>query len=268
MPKVKIEVRPVRAEDAPHTLRIVGGVFREYGMTYAPESWDKDLAAPHTYYKEPDAVFYVAEIDGKVLGMGGAHLESTHAELHRLYIDPKARGLGLGHALCDRVEAWVLKSGQPKMTLWSDVRFYHAHHLYRYRGYQIFGSRTIDDPDRSVEFGMARDLTQPRLRAENPFTTELAQSIRPISIAEAKQNPVLWHQALFTVAGIIDSRNLVGGGRITGDAHHLPELMEVFKNQKPTPDANVVLHVGSSNTVTRFERANPFELVTHPSCQD
>lgn len=247
-------IRPVRPEDAPSTARIVGQVFAEYGMTFAPESWDKDLTEPHLAYAEPGACFFVAERadDCKIIGMAGAHLEPTHAELHRLYIDPAARGLGLGQRLCQTVEAWASSRDVHEMRLWSDFRFCHAHALYRNRGYRIFSSRTIDDPDRSVEFGMKRDLRAAAARASEPLTENLQASLRWLEENQLRQDPALLHQARFAAAGILDSRTL---------AQPVPELQELFAGQSGTIEA----WVGEARTVVGFRLGD--RVIIHPSAR-
>jgi putative acetyltransferase len=253
-------IREAVAEDGAEAARIVGEVFREYGMTFAPDGWDRDLTVPHLHYAAPSAIFVVAESAGKVGAIAACHLERDHAELHRLYLDPSARGQGLGALLCERMESWAAGRGILKMLLWSDVRFTHAHAMYRKRGYRIFGSRVLEDPDRSVEFGMARDLACAPAFAGDPLHEELREMIQTVPQSSARANPELWHKALHTAAGMLDPRKLVAAGRMRGAAHALPELHEL-----PVADP-AVLHVAARRTIVGFT-ARDGGVLWHPSCR-
>lgn len=275
-----IEIRPVRATDADACVGIVAEVFREYGMTFAPEAWDLDLTRPHLHYAAPDATFVVAEDKGRVVAMVGGHLERAvgarsvtgerelatgrplFAELHRLYLAPDARGLGLGARLCAEIEQWAKAAGASRMRLWSDVRFTHAHAMYRRRGYRITGSRTLGDPDRSVEFEMARELTEPECLGTQSAGAQLWPSVRTVSAASARRDAELWHHARFAAVGIVDARRLVGAGRMRGDAHELPEPSELLG----IADSELELLVADPLAVVGFRSARA-GIVWHPSCQ-
>ncbi|MBI3557608.1 MAG: GNAT family N-acetyltransferase [Deltaproteobacteria bacterium] len=173
----EITLRDLQARDAAAVGILIGKVFAEYGMTFELGGWDKDLESPHSHYRGTNFMFQVAERDGVLVGTVAAHLVADAAELHRLYLAKEVRGQGLGTRLCDAAESWALNAGAKRMELWSDVRLVHGHALYRRRGYQIFASRILGDPDKSVEFGMRRLLATPPQPAQDPLTQPLTENL-------------------------------------------------------------------------------------------
>lgn len=73
------------------------------------------------------------------------------AKLRLLYVDPSARGLGLGQALVDTCVAFARDAGYRKITLWTQSILTAAHRLYQNAGFRLVASQ----PHRS--FG--QDLT-------------------------------------------------------------------------------------------------------------
>jgi GNAT superfamily N-acetyltransferase len=254
-------IRPYEARDQERLVAILGQVFGEYGMRFDPDGYDRDVREVATRYAAPDAVFYAAEIAGEVFGFAGCDLvrdgHESRAEIHRLYIDSRARGRGLGARLCERVETWAHRErGADAMILWSDVRFAHAHILYALRGYQLVGQRTLTDPDRSVEFGFRRSLASPGKPTR--FDTGRATAHRLDSLSKE-----MTHRASMVAAAILDSRALVRAGRMEQGGHILPSPTEVFATPSVSADVRALVADG---IIIGFERhhAGGTERVVHP----
>jgi hypothetical protein len=206
--------------------------------------------------------------------MGGAHNEpGKFAELHRVYLDASMRGKGLGARLCERLEEWARGRGARRMLLWSDFRFTHGHTMYRERGYRVFGSREIADPDRSVEYGMERDLARPAAPPEDgdSLTGALRGSIRAVPLEKIAHDSSLWRRAQFAAAGIVDPRTLLSKGK---PVHELPHPSIVFgPDALKGTAARIDCLVGDTETVVGFRRAlgtdtiASIEEVIHPSCR-
>ncbi len=220
-----IRLRPIRAADTERLLAVVGAVFAEYGMRLDPGGFDSDLGEAHVRYAPPEATFLAAEADdGRVLAFAGGRLHGRdEVELHRLYLDPAARGLGLGQRLCGAIEDWARARGARRIVLWSDVRFFHAHAMYRRRGYRLTGQRLLADLDRSCEFGMERALAG-AVKPDESATETLHRT----PLAEALRDPDLAQRARMVAAAILDARTLVRAGRMERGGHALPEPAEVF----------------------------------------
>jgi len=73
--------------------------------------------------------FYVAELNGAVVGCGALHvLWEDLAEVRTLAVAPDARGQGVGHALLDRLLEQARHVGVSRVfTLTFEVAFFSAH---------------------------------------------------------------------------------------------------------------------------------------------
>jgi N-acetylglutamate synthase-like GNAT family acetyltransferase len=152
------QLRPFRREDAPEIVRIIREVFDEYGFIFDLEGYDSDLVDIAARYPLPHA-FWTLEDAGRVIGCVGASVERDDVELHRLYIDRRARGRGIGKRLVQHVVAFARARGARRVFLWSDKRLLHAHEMYEREGFVKFGDRICQDPQNSPEWGYDLELS-------------------------------------------------------------------------------------------------------------
>jgi DNA-binding MarR family transcriptional regulator/GNAT superfamily N-acetyltransferase len=83
---------------------------------------------------------WIAEIDGEHAGhvFLVRHPEQPGtAKLRLLYVDPRARGLGLGHALVDECVRFARAAGYQRITLWTQSILTAAHRIYQQAGFQL-----------------------------------------------------------------------------------------------------------------------------------
>jgi GNAT superfamily N-acetyltransferase len=96
---------------------------------------------------DPDAVVFVAESDGHVVGVVTAHvLRSLHrselvAMLTLLVVAEAARRRGIGEQLVRHAEAWASARGTTAISLTSALRRTDAHAFYQALGYDHTGVR-------------------------------------------------------------------------------------------------------------------------------
>jgi len=91
--------------------------------------------------------------------VGVDRVDETTAEIHRLYLDARLRGRGLGRALVEMALAWARERGLGRMVLWSDTRFTQSHRLYDRMGFARQGERTVpNDPNDSREYRFEREI--------------------------------------------------------------------------------------------------------------
>lgn len=83
---------------------------------------------------------WVAEIAGRHVG----HIflvrhpdQPGTAKLRLLYVDPSARGLGLGHRLVDECVRFARSAGYKKITLWTQSILTAAHRIYQAAGFRL-----------------------------------------------------------------------------------------------------------------------------------
>ena len=60
---------------------------------------------------QPDIRFFTARLAGRILGCAALRLHDGYGEVKRVYVDPAARGLGLGRSLLARLEDAAGESG-------------------------------------------------------------------------------------------------------------------------------------------------------------
>ncbi len=98
---------------------------------------------------QPQMRFYSATVDGEMLGCGGFWIHDDYAEVKRVYIHPKSRGLGLGRKIMAHIEAEMLREGRNISRLETGISQPEAIGLYRAIGYLncgAFGDYPSDDP--------------------------------------------------------------------------------------------------------------------------
>jgi GNAT superfamily N-acetyltransferase len=153
-----VVIEPARAADAPAVILLIGRVFAEYGFSWDPAIEVPDLFDLDRHYGGTRGAFWVARLDGQVVGSVGVERQGEgRAELHRLYLDATLRGRGVGRALVEVVLDWCRAEGIPELVLWSDTRFDRAHRLYEGLGFTCTGEREIaNDPNDTREYGYQR----------------------------------------------------------------------------------------------------------------
>lgn len=115
-------IRPIQAADNTATAAVIRQVLTEYGLNREGFAFvDAELDALFENYQPPRAAYFVAEVDGKIVGgagfgplLGG---DEAIAELKKMYLLPEARGLGLGRALMDQLLPLVKAAGYSQLYL-------------------------------------------------------------------------------------------------------------------------------------------------------
>jgi GNAT superfamily N-acetyltransferase len=158
VPPQPIAIESARPADAPAVIALIARVFAEYGFSWDPAVEVPDLFDLDRHYGEARGAFWVARLDGQVVGsVGVERLAEGRAELHRLYLDAGLRGRGVGRALVEVVFDWCRAGGISQLVLWSDTRFDRAHRLYEGMGFTRSGERALaNDPNDTREFGYER----------------------------------------------------------------------------------------------------------------
>lgn len=118
------------------TRQLVVHMFSAYIET----SLKKDLNnISETYLKQKDSCFWVAEVDGRVVGTV-ACLPNENVpealELKRLAVRRSHRGMGIAKALCRTVAEFSRDRGFAAVILYTSVVQREAQHLYEHIGYK------------------------------------------------------------------------------------------------------------------------------------
>lgn len=136
----RIALRPPRTGD-------IGWIAHRQGLLYAKEyGWDASfealvaqIAADFVAGFDPDREqCWIAEVDGEIAGSVFLVAETDAvAKLRLLYVEPFARGLGLGRQLVETCITAARDKGYAKLTLWTNDVLAAARTIYLGQGFRL-----------------------------------------------------------------------------------------------------------------------------------
>jgi GNAT superfamily N-acetyltransferase len=126
---------------------------------FADEVWDERATRGAA---GEDQVTYVAEDEGRWVGMAVGLVDSPDASplaLVGMFVEPDARGRGVGAALVEAVTEWARGRGAAGLSLWVVATNRSAIALYERCGFRPTGRRQpLDHTPALTEIEMIRDL--------------------------------------------------------------------------------------------------------------
>lgn len=139
-PASTVSFRPLAIGD-------VGWITRRQGMLYAEEyGWDatyealvaKILAEYVIAFDPATDASWIAERDGEILGsVFLVRGEAGVGRLRLLYVEPSARGMGLGRRLVEACIEGARARGYQTLTLWTNDVLSAARRIYQALGFQL-----------------------------------------------------------------------------------------------------------------------------------
>lgn len=89
---------------------------------------------------------WIADRDGRMLGsVFLVEDDAETARLRLLYVEPEARGMGVGQALVKQCTAFSREAGYRRIVLWTHAVLESARRIYAAEGYRIVETHTHDD---------------------------------------------------------------------------------------------------------------------------
>jgi DNA-binding MarR family transcriptional regulator/N-acetylglutamate synthase-like GNAT family acetyltransferase len=115
---------------------------REYGWTDPFEGLCAQIVADFVNnYDARRERCWIAEMNGENVGCVMLTKDSDDVgRIRLLLVDPKARGLGLGHRLVDECVRFAREAGYRKVTLWTHSVLLAARHIYEKAGFTLTAS--------------------------------------------------------------------------------------------------------------------------------
>lgn len=138
---MNIQIREIEASDNARLATIIRQTLAEFGANH-PGTVYYDDTTDHLYelFRQPGSVYYVAEMDGELMGGGGIYptegLPADTCELVKMYLLPKARGTGLGKRLIEKSIAKAAELGYKKIYLETMPELKQALKVYARFGFQ------------------------------------------------------------------------------------------------------------------------------------
>lgn len=156
MQRIEREIERPRKHGVPFTLRPprvgdVGWIAHRQGILYAQEyGWDAtyealaaEILAKFVQEFDPERESgWIAERNGVIVGSVFVVRKSkTVAKLRLLYVEPSARGLGIGNRLVEECVAFARDRGYRKMTLWTQSNLAAARAIYEKAGFRLIAKK-------------------------------------------------------------------------------------------------------------------------------
>ena len=162
-------VRPIRCDEGRRLralrLRALADAPWAFGSTLAKEEafteavWQERAARGAT---GEDGVTYVAEEGDRWVGMVTGLVNDPaepRLEVVGMFVEPVARGRGVGAALLEAVASWARGRGAPRLRLWVTSTNGAALRLYQRRGFRPTGkTKPLDHTPSVSECEMIREL--------------------------------------------------------------------------------------------------------------
>ena len=138
---MNIPIRKIQPSDNPFLSKIVKDTLAEFGANHpGTVYYDPTTDALFELFQKEGAVYYVAELDGKIVGGGGIYptdgLPADTCELVKMYLLPMARGTGLGKSLIEKSIDFAKDYGYHKIYLESMPELKQALKVYAKFGFE------------------------------------------------------------------------------------------------------------------------------------
>ena len=135
----------------------IGWIIHRHGVLYTQEyGWNEQfealvgkVASEFLRKNNPKREScWIARMKGQIVGSVFLVEQSKFtAKLRLLYVEPSARGHGIGAALVDRCIRFARRAGYRRMILWTNSVLHAARHIYERAGF------TLIDEEPNVTFG-------------------------------------------------------------------------------------------------------------------
>ena len=139
-PAAPVIIRPYRVGEIGHIIGRHGVLYHEeYGWDGTFEGFVAEIAGAFAKAHDPHREgCWIAERDGDILGsIFVVDSGEGTAKLRMLYVEPAARGLGVGRKLVEQAIAFASGAGYRRLTLWTNDILHAARRIYESAGFRL-----------------------------------------------------------------------------------------------------------------------------------
>ncbi len=161
-----MEIRALSGEDAEAVRELFTRVNRLLAPAHMRQAFEdyvalsirEEIGRISAYYAERQGSFWVADNDGRIVGMFGLEPSLGEAmELRRMYVDPDMRRRGIAHAMLAFAEVECRRRGCPRMDLSTSELQHEALAFYTASGYRLVREEVAVSPgNKTVGGGIRR----------------------------------------------------------------------------------------------------------------
>lgn len=165
----EIIIRPIKPADNAAMARIIRNSMEEFGVN-RPGTVYYDNSTDHLYelfHTTPSSYYLVAEKKGELIGGAGifptADLPADTCELVKMYLQPAARGLGLGRSMISQCLAVAVKYGFSHVYLETMPELTKAIRVYERFGFHFLNAPMGNSGHNGCAVWMLKDLKKAAL---------------------------------------------------------------------------------------------------------
>jgi DNA-binding MarR family transcriptional regulator/GNAT superfamily N-acetyltransferase len=138
---------------------------KEYGWSIEFEALVAEIGARFIRAYDPTGErCWLAEKDGETVGSVFVVRQSkTVAKLRLMYVEPTARGLGIGRRMVDECLRFAQEAGYRKMVLWTNSVLVSARRIYEAAGFRLVAS----EPHHSFGHDLVGEIWERRIAPES-----------------------------------------------------------------------------------------------------
>lgn len=132
-------IRDWQPSDRQIAAELIYSVLQEYGLGCEPCGADQDVLHVEDAYWAKGGEFWVVERQGQLVGTAGYYPISRGeraVEIRKMYLQPEARGQGLGRYLLQTLEQTIAAKGFNQIWIETATVLREAVKLYESSGYQ------------------------------------------------------------------------------------------------------------------------------------
>ena len=159
----QISIRPIEINDNVVLAKVIRNALTEFGANKPGTVYfDPTTDQLFELFKTPGSIYFVATINDKVAGGCGIfptlNLPEGTCELVKLYLDPMARGTGLGKKLMLQSMQWAKENGYNQIYLESMPELSKAVSIYEKVGFQRIAQPLGDSGHCGCDIWMTKEL--------------------------------------------------------------------------------------------------------------